>query len=195
VAPNLSGGQDSTMKHDPKKMQQLSDDQFSSSKSIFTIFVAIAFLGIELFEFSCHDCRLERKGFIGAESYFLTDIIHNVSKTLDDKMTKETSHDKDSPSSEMDNQEEDSKFTGSLLCIDRHSGSIFLYDWRRQWLNQNEKQGLRGAKGAPIITLPHCKYLLTNAVRESYVTLESLTYSEYSVRDSNGSVEVHELLP
>jgi hypothetical protein len=44
---------------DPKKMMKLSPNQFSSSVLSFTIYVAIAFVGIEIFEFSCRNCKLE----------------------------------------------------------------------------------------------------------------------------------------
>ena len=44
---------------DPKLMMRLSPDQLSSSALHFTIYVALAFVGLDIFEFSCHNNNLE----------------------------------------------------------------------------------------------------------------------------------------
>ena len=51
--------QTQTTSLNPKKMLQLSPDLFSSSVLSFTIYVALANVGIDIFEFTCHNSELE----------------------------------------------------------------------------------------------------------------------------------------
>ena len=59
-APSSSGTATKAKKSaDSKKMLQLCENQFSSSVLCFTFHVALACVGIELFEFTCRTNRLE----------------------------------------------------------------------------------------------------------------------------------------
>lgn len=145
---------------------RLVPDQFSTSTLCFTVYVSLASIGIDIFEFDCHSRRIEvlksrmvlalcsletfmfqpflfvvqRKGFISAQGLLLTDIIHSVIRpsTLAD-LREENSAQPSAPygaieiktnafsSSIVDasSGEDEIKFKGSLLCIDRYKCSEY----------------------------------------------------------------------
>ena len=111
------------------KMMRLNPDEYSSSSQCYRIFVAIAYCGIEIFEFISGNRKLEKVSFISAEGLVIDDILHGIaaSKTdvpvtaVDNVETAFTvSNDNNNDDSEDKfRHEEESKFNGSLLCTER----------------------------------------------------------------------------